>query len=49
MSLFTVASPKDRLGNQRKEKILEKLLEIEIDKKKYDQFMKSLEEEYPEK
>ena len=48
MILFAVASPQDRLGDPRKEKILEKLLEIGIDKKKYDQFMKSL-EEYPEK
>ena len=48
-SLFALASPQDTLGDERKEKILEKLLEIGLDKKKYDQFMKSLEEEYPEK
>ncbi|HYF99563.1 MAG TPA: DUF6766 family protein [Candidatus Saccharimonadales bacterium] len=49
MILFAVASPQDRLGDQRKEKILEKLLEIEMDKKEYEQFMKSLAEKYPEK
>lgn len=49
MILFAVASPQDRIGDQRKEKILEKLLEIGMDKKEYDQFMKSLAEKYPEK
>jgi hypothetical protein len=49
MILFAVASPQDRLGDQRKEKILEKILELGMDKKEYDQFMKSLEEKYPEK
>jgi hypothetical protein len=49
MILFAVASPQDRPSDQRKEKILEKLLEIEMDKKEYDQFMKSLEKKYPEK
>ena len=49
MILFAVASPQDRLGDQRKEKILEKLLEIEMDKKEYEQFMKRLSEKYPEK
>jgi hypothetical protein len=49
MILFAVASPQDRLGDQRKEKILEKILEIEMNKKEYEQFMKSLEEKYPEK
>jgi hypothetical protein len=49
MILFAVASPQDRLGDQRKEKILEKLLEIEMDKKEYDEFMKRLGEKYPEK
>jgi hypothetical protein len=49
MILFAVASPQDRIGDQRKEKILEKILEIGMDKKEYDQFMKSLEEKYPEK
>ena len=49
MILFAVASPQDRLGDQRKEKILEKILEIEMDKKEYDEFMKKLEEKYPEK
>ena len=49
MILFAVASPRDRLGDQRKDKILDKLLEIGMDKKKYDQFTKSLEEKYPEK
>jgi len=49
MILFAVASPQDRLGDQRKEKILEKLLELGMDKKEYEQFMKSLGEKYPEK
>ena len=49
MILFAVASPQDRIGDQRKEKILEKILEIGMDKKEYDQYMKSLEEKYPEK
>jgi hypothetical protein len=49
MILFAVASPQDRLGDQRKEKILEKILELGMDKKEYDRFMKSLEEKYPEK
>jgi hypothetical protein len=49
MILFAVASPQDRLGDQRKEIILEKLLEIEMDKKEYDEFMNKLEEKYPEK
>jgi hypothetical protein len=49
MILFAVASPQDRIGDQRKEKILEKILEIGMAKKEYDQFMKSLEEKYPEK
>lgn len=49
MILFAVASPQDRLGDQRKEKILEKILEIEMYKKEYDEFMKKLEEKYPEK
>jgi hypothetical protein len=49
MILFAVASPQDRLGDQRKEKILEKLLEIGMDKKEYEQFMKRLSEKYPEK
>lgn len=49
MILFAVASPQDRLGDQRKEKILEKLLEIEMDKEEYNRFMKSLSEKYPEK
>jgi hypothetical protein len=49
MILIVVTSPQHRLGDQRKEKILEKLLEIGMDKKKYDQFTKSLEERYLEK
>jgi hypothetical protein len=49
MILFAVASPQDRIGDQRKEKILEKLLEIGMDKKEYEQFMKRLSEKYPEK
>jgi hypothetical protein len=49
MILFAVASPQDRIGDQRKEKILEKILETGMGKKEYEQFMKSLEEKYPEK
>jgi hypothetical protein len=49
MILFAVASPQDRIGDERKEKILEKLLEIGMDKKEYEQFMKRLSEKYPEK
>ncbi len=49
MILFAVASPQDRLGDQRKEKILEKLLEIGMNRKEYEHFMKSLAEKYPEK
>ena len=49
MILFAVTSAQDRLGDQRKEKILEKLLEIEMDKEEYNRFMKSLSEKYPEK
>ncbi|VFJ15156.1 DUF6766 family protein [Candidatus Nitrosocosmicus franklandus] len=49
MILFAVASPQDRLGDQRKEKILEKILELRMDTEEYKRFMKSLEEKYPEK
>lgn len=49
MILFAVASPQDRIGDQRKEKILEKILETGLEKKEYEQFMKNLEEKYPEK
>lgn len=49
MILFAVASPQDKVGDQRKEKILEKILETGMDKKEYDQFMKDLKEKYPDK
>ncbi len=49
MILFAVASPQDRLGDQRKEKILEKILETEMNKEEYDQFMKNLAAKYPDK
>ena len=49
MILFAVASPQDRVGDQRKEKILERILETGMDKKEYDQFMKELKEKYPDK
>jgi hypothetical protein len=49
MILFAEASPQDRIGDQRKEKILEKLLEIGMEKKEYDEFLKRLGEKYPEK
>src|ERR1044072_358191 len=49
MILFAVASPQDRIGEERKEKILEKLLELEMSKDEYSQFMKNLKEKYPDK
>ncbi|GKS60909.1 hypothetical protein YTPLAS21_03670 [Candidatus Nitrosocosmicus sp.] len=49
MILFAVASPQDKVGDQRKERILEKILEMEMEKKEYDQFMRNLKEEYPDK
>jgi hypothetical protein len=49
MILFAVASPQDKVGDQRKERILEKILEMEMEKKEYDQFMSNLKEEYPDK
>ncbi len=49
MILFAVASPQDRLGDQRKEKILEKLLELKMSKEEYENFMAKLGEKYPEK
>ena len=49
MILFAVASPQDRIGEERKEKILEKLLELETSKDDYSQFMNNLIEKYPDK
>lgn len=49
MILFAVASPQDKVGDQRKERILEKILEMEMEKKEYDRFMRNLKEEYPDK
>jgi hypothetical protein len=49
MILFAVASPQDRLGDQRKEKILEKILEQGMNKDEYSQFIKNLKEKYPDK
>ena len=49
MILFAVASPQDRLGDQRKEKMLEKLLELKMSKEEYEKFMEKLGEKYPEK
>lgn len=49
MILFAVASPQDRIGEERKEKILEKLLELEMSKDNYGQFMKKLKETYPDR
>ncbi len=49
MILFAVASPQDRLGDQRKEKMLEKLLELKMSKEEYENFMAKLGEKYPEK
>ena len=49
MILFAVASPQDRIGEERKEKILEKLLELEMSKDNYSQFMNNLKEKYPDK
>ena len=49
MILFAVASPQDRIGEERKEKILEKLLELEMSKDNYSQFINNLKEKYPDK
>ena len=49
MILFAVASPQDRIGQERKEKILEKLLELEMSKDNYSQFINNLKEKYPDK
>lgn len=49
MILFAVASPQDRIGDQRKEKILEKILENGMDKAEFESFMKNLQQKYPEK
>ena len=49
MILFAVASPQDRIGEERKEKILEKLLEVEMSNEVYHQFIKNLKEKYPDK
>jgi len=48
MILFAAASPQDRIGEERKEKILEKLLELEMSKNEYSQFMNNLKEKYPD-
>ena len=42
MILFALASPQDRIGEERKEKILEKLLELEMSKDDYSQLMNYL-------
>ena len=49
MILFTVASPQDRLGDQRKDIMLEKLLDLKTSKEEYENFMAKLGEKYPEK
>ena len=49
MILFAVASPQDRIGEERKEKILEKLLGVEMSKEDYHQFIKNLKEKYSDK
>jgi len=49
MILFAVASPQDIIGEERKEKILEKLLELEMSKDNYSQFINNLKEKYPDK
>ena len=49
MILFAVASPQDRIGQERKEKILEKLLELETSKDDYSQFMNNLKGKYPDR
>lgn len=49
MILFALASPQDRIGEERKEKILEKLLELEMSKDDYSQLMNYLKEKYPDK
>jgi hypothetical protein len=49
MILFAVASPRDRLCDQRKEKMLEKLLELKTNIEEYENLMAKLEDKYPEK
>jgi hypothetical protein len=49
MILFAVAFPQDRIGEERKEKILEKLLGVEMSKEDYHQFIKNLKEKYSDK
>jgi hypothetical protein len=40
--IFSVASPQNRLGDQSKEKMLEKLLELKTSKEEYENFMAKL-------
>lgn len=49
MILSAVASPLDRLGDQSKENMLEKLLEEKTSTEDYENFMARLGEKYPER
>jgi hypothetical protein len=49
MILFAVASPQDRLGDQRKEKIPQKLSELIMSKQYHQNFMAKLGKKHPEK
>jgi hypothetical protein len=42
MILFAIASPQDRIGDQRKEKMLEKLLELKMSKEEYEKFRRKI-------
>lgn len=49
MILYAVASPEDRIGDQRKEKLLEKLIQIQMEQKDYEKFMNNIKEDFPDK
>lgn len=49
MILYAVASPEDRIGDQRKEKLLEKLLQMQMEQKDYEKFMKNIKVDFPDK
>jgi hypothetical protein len=46
MILFAVASPQDRLGDQMKEIMLEKLLDLKMRKEEYENLMAKIGEKY---
>lgn len=49
MILYAVASPEDRIGDQRKEKLIEKLLQVQMEQKEYEKFMNNIKQQYPDK